>query len=345
MTIDDLRKILLYRQYLTCKADKLTVCRNLNGIQAQFMINVLYSLMNRCNEKISAEYFGDGLVKNWTIRGTVHAFAEKDLPIFCHDENILHSHCWEDTYDKDFLWISGARKEYFAKLIISFVEQGITERDKLKEHCFSAGMTETENSFIFDSWGGLLRKLCERGFLCYQVQEKKEFKLCPQFSPMSTEEAELEKVRRYFLNIAPSTLKDASYYFGWTQTKVKAIMNKLPLKHFNIEGKDYFYLGTINNDYPDIPHCILLAGFDQLMLGYQKTESIFLPKDHLRGIFNLAGIVMPPILLDGRVVGRWRKKSNKITFTMFEKVGDHEKGYILEGMETLFDNIKKVEWS
>lgn len=33
------------------------------------------------------------------------------------------------------------------------------------------------------------------------------------------------------------------------------------------------------------------------MLDYQKKESICLPQEHLRGIFNLAGIVMPSILL------------------------------------------------
>ena len=76
----------------------------------------------------------------------------------------------------------------------------------------------------------------------------------------------------------------------------------------NENGEEYYYLGASQSDYPDIPHCIFFAGFDQLMLGYQKSKSIYLPKEHLRGIFNLAGIVMPSILLNGRVVGKWQNK-------------------------------------
>ena len=58
-----------------------------------------------------------------------------------------------------------------------------------------------------------------------------------------------------------------------------------------------------------MPDCLFLAGFDQLMLGYLKTESIFLAKEYIRGIFNLSGIVMAPILLRGRVAGRWKQLS------------------------------------
>lgn len=81
------------------------------------------------------------------------------------------------------------------------------------------------------------------------------------------------------------------------------------------------------------------------MLGYKKEDSIFLPNEHLRGIFNLAGIVMPPVLLNGRVVGRWRRKKNNIAFEMFESISEKNKKIILDTAEKIFYNIKKVEWS
>ena len=67
----------------------------------------------------------------------------------------------------------------------------------------------------------------------------------------------------------------------------------------------------------ELPKCLFLAGFDQLMLGYEKTESLFLPKEHMRDIFNLAGIVRPAILVNGTVVGWWNLKNRKLKITLF----------------------------
>lgn len=61
------------------------------------------------------------------------------------------------------------------------------------------------------------------------------------------------------------------------------------------------------------------------MLGYQKTENPFLPPEHLRGIFNLSGIVMPAVLLHGRVAGKWKKNGKKLSVTLFETISPKEK--------------------
>ena len=100
-------------------------------------------------------------------------------------------------------------------------------------------------------------------------------------------------------------------------------METVPLAERVIGGQTYFS-GEIHTDVPDIPECIFLAGFDPLMLGYQKTENPFLPPEHLRGIFNLAGIVMPAVLWRGRVIGRWKKTGRKLTITPFEALPQTE---------------------
>ena len=84
------------------------------------------------------------------------------------------------------------------------------------------------------------------------------------------------------------------------------------------------------------------AGFDQPMLDYQKKESICLPQEHLRGIFNLAGIVMPSILLNGKVFGKWKKQNNKLTVTLFEPLTEKEHKIIRDNTENLWNNISKI---
>jgi hypothetical protein len=347
MTTQDLKQIQLYRQHLTDAADKLTVARDLNGVQCQFLSYALHALRTRCSQEITAENFEDGLVKNWTVRGTVHVFAREDLAVFKHKgaESDYLSHRWDGVMYRGSWWITPERQEYFARFIVAQVASGTGEREQLKTACCGAGMTERERSYIFDGWGGLLRQLCERGFLSCMVREKKAFAVCTPFTPMRTEDALLEQARRYLTHFAPATVKDMAYYFGWTQTFVKKVIAALPVNTCDIDGKTYYYLGALRGDYPAIPRCLLVAGFDQLMLGYQKNESIYLPGEHLRGIFNLAGIVLPPILLDGRVVGRWRKKDSQMTFELFEKVTAPQRKFILSAMDESFGDIKKVVWS
>ena len=347
LSTHELKQIQLSRQHLTEKSDKITVCHDLNGLQAQIMVNVFYSLKIRCNEEINKDNFGDGLVKNWTVRGTIHAFAADDLGLFKynHSERYHLSHDWDIEKMRWHCRIPPDRLEYIAKFIVDKVASGVTARENLKEECYRAGMTEAEGAFVFDQWGGLFHHLCDRGFLCHKVCEKKEFMICPPFIPMEKDDAVLEQVRRYFNHFAPATVKDAAYYFGCSQTHIKEIMQKLPLKQIEVDGKNYFYSEELKRDYPDIPHCILLAGFDQFMLGYQKKDSIYLPEKYIRGIFNLAGIVMPPILLDGVVSGRWRKKNTKMIFEMFGDISAQNKKHIELIMEETFNDIRKVEWA
>jgi hypothetical protein len=346
-TINELKQIQLQRQHLTDKADKQTVCHDLNGLQAQFMVNVEYSLRIRCNEKIEKDNFFDGLVKNWTVRNTVHVFNQEDLPIYVYQDD-EHPHLGHDWTigrihsDLGECKIDPQRLESIARLIVDKVSEGITTREDLKQACYQSGVSEAEGAFVFSQWGGLLRPLCERGFLCYKVQEKKEFMICNQYVPMEKDSALLEQATRYFTHFAPATIKDTAYYFGWSQAYTKEMMSKLPLSSIQVDGKDYYYLGSLKEDYPDIPKCIFLAGFDQIMLGYQKAESIYLPQQHLRGIFNLAGIVMPSILLNGSVVGKWKKDKSKLILTIFEEVTQKDKQDIIQMAESMWDDIKKL---
>ena len=62
----------------------------------------------------------------------------------------------------------------------------------------------------------------------------------------------------------------------------------------------------------------------------------------MRGIFNLAGIVMPPILLGGKVVGKWKKKNGKLTVTLFEVVAAADKKMICDTAANLWRDELKI---
>ncbi len=325
MTAEELKIRQLENQHLLQPASVRQAVGDLCGLQAQFLSNALHAIRIRSYdfEEKEAEF----LMKSWTIRGTLHVFLAEDLPLFLHQgrKNKLRP-C--DTLEADDK-ILRERKLFFAEIILKEIEAGNASRDGLKKACAACGMTETEEESLFDPWGGTIRALCEVGRICHVVQEKKEFRLCPPFVPMGEDEARLELMRRYFTHYGPATIRDAAYFFGTAQAQVKSYLSRLPVESTDCEGRTFYYIpageGGGANGQQGIPACLFLAGFDPLMLGYQKTESLYLPGEYLRGIFNLGGIVMPAILLDGRVVGRWKKKGGKVELTLFAPLGRHDR--------------------
>lgn len=349
MTADELKVRQLTNQYLIVPSDKLTVVRDLCGIQSQFMVNAMHSLKIRCNDYEEATV-KTGLVKNWTIRGTVHVFAEDDLGLFLHCDN-GESYRRNEWSGKSFwnqreVWaLAPERQKYLAEVILEALKEEPHTRDELKVICRENGMTEAEEGSMFDQWGGGIRELCERGFMNYVVQEKKAYCLSPAFSPIPQEEAELEMARRYFTNIAPATIHDAMYFFHASAAQVKKWLSALPVTETECGGKTYYYIENGRSYEHDIPECLFLAGFDQLMLGYEKKESLYLEPEHMRAIFNLAGIVMPPVMLNGQVVGKWKKKGHKLSITLFTAVGEHGESVIREKAEVLWEDISSIELS
>lgn len=332
MTLEEIKQRRLAGQHLLTAGDSQTVVKDLCGVQAQFLSHALHALSIRCNEVRT-----DGLVKSWTNRGTMHLFSAEDLPLFLHEDR-THFLRPVDTLKSD-AYISAQRKAYFAALIVDAVSQGIDEREALKAVCERAGMTENEGKSLFDPWGGIIRALCETGQLCHKVQEKKAYRLCPAFEPLAEAPARLELARRYFTNFGPATVKDAAYFFGATQKTVHSWLRQLPVHETVVDGRTYFY---IDSPLPqaELSPCLFLAGFDQLMLGYEKTESLFLPQKHMREIFNLAGIVRPAVLVNGTVAGWWNLKKRKLTVNLFSPADEQ---LISDAANRLWPDLKRME--
>lgn len=347
MTVEEIKIRQLTNQYLITPSDKLTVVRDLCGLQSQFFVNAMHALKIRCSN-FDAATFKNGLVKNWTIRGTVHVFAEEDLPLFMHCNNgtTYRKNEWSERSfwnQRDGWALTPDRQAYLSGVILDALAQHPLTREELKSACREKGMTAAEESSMFDPWGGGIRELCERGFLNYVVQEEKAFCLSPGFTPLPQEEAELEIARRYFTNIAPATIHDAMYYFHVSAAQIRKWLSQLPVTSVECNGKVFYYIENEKSVDQNIPECIFLAGFDQLMLGYEKKESLYLKPEYLRRIFNLAGIVMPSILLNGEVIGKWKKKNRKLTIELFQTCDQKSISLIKETAASLWTDLSAIE--
>lgn len=348
MTLDEIRLRRLVNQHLLTPADRGTVLRDLMGVQAQFMSNALHALRIRCGDP-AASPAAEDMVKSWTVRGTVHVFAREDLPLF------IRANGGRDYLSKEWggrrFWnarerwaLTPERQGELAEAILTALKDGPKTREELKSICRAAGMTEPEEGSMFDPWGGGVRELCERGFMAYTVEEEKRFCRLKPYTPMAEETAELEMARRYFTAYSPATVHDAMYYFHTTAAKVKSWLSQLPVEQTECQGKTYYFIETGRTYGEAVPPCLFLAGFDPLMLGYEKKESLYLAPEHLRKIFNLAGIVLPALLLDGRVAGRWKHKDGKLTVEPFRPLTPAERQEIEKKAETLWPSLKKISF-
>ena len=158
---------------------------------------------------------------------------------------------------------------------------------------------------------------------------------------MDAAEAELTLARRYFTHYGPASLRDAAYFFRVPQTKVKAWLKQLDAREISVDGRMYY--ATKDAPEGEMPHVRLLSGFDPMLLGYRKEDNPILPPEHLRGVFNLTGIVHPTVLADGRIVARWREKDGKVELMPFENIGARTKKRIEREVEKWFE-VKEIRW-
>lgn len=346
MTREELRLRQMTNQYLVTPSGRMRVVRGLCGLQAQFLTNARHGMRIRCDDydETAAER---ELVKTWTVRGTVHIVDPGDLGLYVRPEVYRRNEWGEPCFwnQRPDWALTPRRQTELSEVILDALADGERTREELKAICWERGMTEAEEGSMFHPWGGGIRQLCERGFMHGVAREEKAYRLSPPFLPLLAEEAQLELARRYFTHMGPATVHDAKYFFGTTVTQVKKWLAVLPVTAAECDGKVYYYIETGASYDREPPGCVFLAGFDQLMLGYEKKESLYLPEKHLRRIFNLAGIVMPAVLLDGRVVGRWKRKNGKLHVELFDPLGTAERKRIIRAAEALWtDAAFAVVW-
>ena len=338
MTHDELLARRLAAHHLSVFASTVQAARDLCGIQAQFLSNALHALRIRSAD-FTSEQARALLVKNWTLRGTVHIFSPDDLPLLLPCGEHYRSNIWDapSFWNQRPGWaLTPARQAYFTDVIVEALSRGPLTRDTLREHCRARGMTEDEAASMFDSWGGGLRELCERGFVCYTAGPEKALRLCPPLEPLSAHTAQLTLSRRYFTHYAPATIHDAMYFFHASAKAVRGWLAELPVHSAHCSGREYFWLDGEDAAPASPPECRFLAGFDPLMLGYEKKESLFLPPERMRSVFSLAGQVAPVLLLHGRVCGIWRRKGASIHLTLWEALSPQDADLVYAAAQAAF---------
>ena len=310
-------EMLLYNSlkglHLLDKANARTVVSDLMGLQAQFANYPKASLRIRASDYEEQDPFR-GLVKIWSHRGTMHLVPEDELG--------LHLSAFDNggPFVEGYWGISQADAERWAPFIQDEIRRGNNTRDGLKTACASAGMGEELLHRTFYGWGGLIREMVTRGMIVCGTGTQKEYFVPNTVTWVERDEARRVFLRRYFEHYGPATVSDCRYFFGnWKKADMDPLLKELlpELACTVIEGKKYYSLHEPVTD-AELPACVLVPGFDQLILGYKDRDRM-IDRRFLKELTNISGIVSPSILLRGRIRARWKLAGREVQVTFFDK--------------------------
>jgi hypothetical protein len=145
----------------------------------------------------------------------------------------------------------------------------------------------------------------------------------PSVPSLHKEEA-LEKLAKlYFQSHQPATLQDFVWWSGLSVTEARQGLEavKSGLVAEEINGQTYW----LQNDFREIPvaenFCCLLPAFDEYIIAYRDRSAALLSEHHSRAVSS-NGVFRPVIVVNGQVVGLWKKSANKknpVLFDFFEQ--------------------------
>ncbi len=135
---------------------------------------------------------------------------------------------------------------------------------------------------------------------------------------MGRDQALAELARRYFTSRGPATLQDFTWWSGLAAADSKAALESVrpQLVEATVDGRTYWSAESARSGKRALGKVWLLPGFDEYLLAYQdRSASLDSPTYHRAA--PLGGVLPQAILLDGRVVGTWKRTIKKTSVVIF----------------------------
>ena len=202
-------------------------------------------------------------------------------------------------------------------------------------------------SYVFYGWGGLIREMVTRGQIVCGTGTQKEYFIPKSVVWVDRDQARRVFLRRYFAHYGPATVSDCRYFFGnWKKKDMDPLLKELlPTLNCMEIGSKRYYSAREPVTEGDMPPCVLVPGFDQLVLGYRDRDRM-IDARFLRELTNMAGIVFPSVLIRGRIQARWKLAGKQVIVTSFDRRLKKDEAAIRRKVKEVFGKqIKGVFFS
>lgn len=174
---------------------------------------------------------------------------------------------------------------------------------------------------------------------------KQTFTSLPLWVPLREklhkDEALAQLARRFFTSHGPATLADFTWWSGLSLTECRQGLDMVKSEFLSeaINGRVFWMRNDLQTPPSDKDSALLLPPFDEFVVSF-KDRSELISDEHYGKVMTKNGLFSPTVMLNGRIVGLWRKTMLKgkpqVELSFFEKTS--------KKVQDLFKpEIKRVE--
>jgi DNA glycosylase AlkZ-like len=318
MTSSDIARLRLHNQHIArAMFEKPSdVVAWLGAVQAQDYLGALWAVGLRMRNAVEADIeqalANRTIIRTWPMRGTLHFVAAADARWMLEllTPRVVANNAQWLLRDFDLDESAFARsKDLFARAL-----QGGKRltRNAMYDVLDAGGVSASQRG------RHILTRLAQDGFICFGAREGKQqtFALLEEWAPaarrMARDESLAEIAKRYFTGHGPATMQDFAWWSGLTTADATAglEMAKRDLEQENINGQTYWLVSSILATKDSSPTAYLLPAFDEYTVAY-KDRSAVLDPTFGKQANSGNGIIYPAIVVDGQVVGTWKRTLKK----------------------------------
>jgi hypothetical protein len=278
---------------------------HLGAMQGQDYAGVKWSIgarmANATDREVEAAFDRGEVLRTWPMRGTLHVVAPADIRWILDllRPRILGKN--QGRYRE--LELDDAVMGQATALVARALEGRAMTRDELASALREGGIDPTGQRMAY-----MLQRAGIEKVICFGPRRGKEFTyvLLDEFSPSSEkpwdrEEALRELTLRYFRSRGPAAPADFAMWAGLPLSDAKAGLRSAGDLLVEREG-DWGPPSASGAS-----GVFAIPGFDEFFIGYQNRDAILDPSLATRVVPGGNGVFHPIIVVDGQVVGTWRR--------------------------------------
>ncbi len=181
--------------------------------------------------------------------------------------------------------------------------------DRLVAEGFPVNMNAVQHALSFAELEGLIcnGKISGKKQTFCLLQER-----VPKKQSLSKEESLEKLARKYFTSHGPATIHDFIWWSGLLASDAKAALELIKDDFISeeINGRTFWMKNDIKVPAKAEDSVLLLPQFDEMVVSYKdRTEMI--GDEHYGKVMTKNGLFSPTIMLNGEIVGSWRKVMKK----------------------------------
>lgn len=298
------------------------VVERICGAHAQIMSTVPLALAARVNGLTAAgidETLEEReLVKTWAMRGTLHVFTARDLPLYC---------AAQETRDQ---YRNPAFLRYFGLVqadldaVLDAIPQALDGRRLGREELAREILRITKRRHLeerlLSGWGELLKPAAFRGLLCFgpgtgrNVTFVRPDQWTGSWEEHDTDAALAEVFRRFLAAYGPATVEEAARWWGVRAAEARRVYRLLgdELTEIDVDGTKRWMLArdvaSARRARP-VEGVRLLPSFDQLLVMSAPHKVALVDEPFFDRVYTPKPIAvwsLPAVLVDGRVRAGWK---------------------------------------